>query len=80
MKQKTKQNMKKKRKEKKKKRTLGKTPLRKHPGKFTEGEVPWNTEVIMQYSSNWIMLLLPCTCIPLGLCCDWFDHGSRQEV
>ena len=25
------------------------------------------------------MLLLPCTCIPLGLYHGRFDHGSRQE-
>ena len=32
----------------------------------------------MSYSSNWITLLLLCTSAPLVLCCDRFDHGSRQ--
>ena len=36
------------------------------------------SEVIMSYSSNWIMLLLLCTSAPLVLCCDRFDRGSRQ--
>ena len=31
------------------------------------------------YSSNWITLLLACTSILLVLCCDWFNHGPRQE-
>ena len=30
------------------------------------------------YSSNWFMLLLLCSSTPLVLCCDQFDHGSRQ--
>ena len=30
------------------------------------------------YSINWFTLLLLCTSAPLVLCCDRFDHGSRQ--
>ena len=29
-------------------------------------------------SSKWIVLLLLCTSVPLVLCCDQFDCGSRQ--
>ena len=39
---------------------------------------PFASKVITSYSSNWIMLLLLCTSAPLVLCCDQFDHGSRQ--
>ena len=30
-------------------------------------------------SSIWIMQLLLCTSAPLGLCCDWMDHSSREK-
>ena len=36
------------------------------------------SEVTTSYSSNWITLLLLCTSAPLVLCCNRFDHGSRQ--
>ena len=38
----------------------------------------FSIEMIMLQSSNWITLLLPCTSFPLVLCCDHFNHGSRQ--
>ena len=46
--------------------------------KMVAYEVLFATEVITSYSSNWIKLLLLCTSAPLVLCCDRFDHGSRQ--
>ena len=36
----------------------------------------------IQYCADvyqWIVLPISCTSIPLPLCCDRFDHGSRQE-
>ena len=35
-------------------------------------------EVMMLYSSNWFMLFLLCTTVPLVLCGDRFDCGSKQ--
>ena len=32
----------------------------------------------LSYNSNWITLLLLCTSAALVLCCDLFNHGSRQ--
>ena len=37
-------------------------------------------KVMTSYISNWFTLLLLCTSIPLVLCNDWFDRGSRQGI
>ena len=34
--------------------------------------------VITSYSSNWIIVSLPCTSASLVLHCDRFDHDLRQ--
>ena len=46
--------------------------------KMVAYEALFASKVITSYSSNWITLLLLCTSAPLVLCCDRFDHGSRQ--
>ena len=48
-------------------------------GKFVFLPHHFAGKVMTSYSSNWFTLLLLCTSAPLVLCCDRFDHGSRQE-
>ena len=36
------------------------------------------SEVITSFNSTGSRKLLPCTSVPLALCCDRVNHGSRQ--
>ena len=42
--------------------------------------LPFASEVIRSYNSNWITLLLLYTSAPLVLCCDRLNCGSRQVM